>query len=210
MNLGVEAFRDWAFYLLDNYGMIGLFIVALIESSFFPVPPDVLLIALVGRMPQVAFKAGAVCTVGSVLGALLGYTIGLFGGRPIMLKLFKRSKVEAVETLYHEYGAWAVLIAAFTPIPYKVFTIASGVFRLSIPAMLVMSLIGRGARFFLVAYVMRFIGAAFVKQIDVVSLSVVLALAAIFVAIWLYRRKRATSALRATSSRGSNGEFQNG
>ncbi|MFA4028649.1 MAG: hypothetical protein GDYSWBUE_000674 [Candidatus Fervidibacterota bacterium] len=184
------ALQQWALQLLDRYGMIGLFVVAFIESSFFPVPPDVLLIAITTRAPMVALAASTVCTIGSVLGALLGYAIGLIGGRPLLLKLFKRSKVEAAENLYNNYGAWAVLIAAFTPIPYKVFTIASGVFRLSIFALLFMSFIGRGARFFLVAYSVRFIGQAFVKQLDIVSLLLVLALSGFFALLWLYHRRK--------------------
>lgn len=189
----LEALQQWALQLLDRYGMIGLFIVAFIESSFFPVPPDVLLIAITAKEPMAALVASFVCTVGSVLGALFGYAIGMVGGRPLLLKLFNRGKVEAAEKLYNDYGAWAVLIAAFTPIPYKLFTIASGVFKLSVLALIIMSLIGRGARFFLVAYSVRFLGQAFIKRLDFASLLIVIALAGFFMFIWLYHRRSALS-----------------
>ncbi|MFA4016087.1 MAG: hypothetical protein RUDDFDWM_001188 [Candidatus Fervidibacterota bacterium] len=189
----MEILKQWALHLLDQYGLIGLFTVAFIESSFFPVPPDVLLIAIVGVSPNLALKSSFTCTVGSVFGALLGYAIGLIGGRPILLKLFKREKVEAVEALYNEYGGYAVLIAAFTPIPYKLFTIASGVFRLSIGTMLLMSLIGRGARFFLVAYAVRIAGLAFIKKVDILSLAIVAVLSVALLCAWLYHRRKLQS-----------------
>ncbi|MCS7252937.1 MAG: YqaA family protein [Armatimonadota bacterium] len=193
----MEALQQWALQMLDRYGMLGLFTIAFIESSFFPIPPDVLLIAITTRTPNAAFCASIICTVGSVLGALLGYAIGFIGGRPLLLRLFSRSKVEAAESLYHEYGAWAVLIAAFTPIPYKVFTIASGVFKLNVLSMLLMSVIGRGARFFLVAYSVRLVGQAFVKQLDILSLLLVLVLVGFFALVWFYHRRRGISVSKA-------------
>jgi undecaprenyl-diphosphatase len=196
----VEILKQWALHLLEQYGLIGLFTVAFIESSFFPVPPDVLLIAIVGTSPGLALKSSFICTIGSVLGALLGYAVGLIGGRPILLKLFRREKVEAVEALYSEYGGYAVLIAAFTPIPYKIFTIASGVFKLNIGTMLLMSIIGRGARFFLVAYAVRFAGLALIKRIDVFSLAVVAVLSVALLCAWLYHRKKLQSVFKKASA----------
>ncbi|MFQ3610608.1 MAG: YqaA family protein, partial [Fimbriimonadales bacterium] len=146
----MQALKEWAFNIVQSYGLGGLFGVAFIESSFFPVPPDVLLIGiLLAPNPPSPFLVALVCTVGSVLGAGLGWIVGAYGGYPLLHRLFKEEKVRAVERMYQRYGLYAILIAAFTPIPYKVFTIASGVFRYNIVAMMLASVVGRGARFFL-------------------------------------------------------------
>lgn len=141
----------WSQETFLPYGEFGLFAIAFMESSFFPVPPDLLLIPLVLINPQLGLWYALVCTVGSVLGALLGYHIGVKGGRPILVKIAGAKKTEKTEKYFKKYGDWAIGIAAFTPIPYKVFTIAAGVFRHSLKNLLLVSIIGRGARFFLVA-----------------------------------------------------------
>ena len=114
-------------------GSVGLGLLAFIESSFFPIPPDFLLIAMSLSMPQKALVFALICTIFSALGGAFGYAIGKFGGRPIFYKLFKKKEhyLEQVEALYKKYGTLAVLGAAFTPLPYKVFTIASGIFQLN-------------------------------------------------------------------------------
>lgn len=147
----ISGLITWSQETFLPFGVAGLFAVAFIESSFFPIPPDLLLIPLALLNPNLALFYAAVATIGSVLGALLGYYIGLKGGRPVMKKLFGEKKTQHVENYYRKYGDWAIGIAAFTPIPYKVFTIASGVFRHSIRNLVIISIIGRGARFFLVA-----------------------------------------------------------
>lgn len=152
------------------FGLYGLFVMALIEASFFPVPPDPLLILLVSKenAPWLPWHCAVVCTAGSVIGAAFGWTIGRVGGRPLVYKFFKRDKVVKVESLYERYGMWAVLVAAFTPLPFKLFTISSGMFRLNLLALMFVSLIGRGARFFLVSY----LGDTFAKQLDVLAKAV--------------------------------------
>ena len=135
--LAMGALKEWAFGLIQQYGMAGLFGVAFIESSFFPVPPDVLVIALLLTPDAPSpFWVATVCTVGSVLGAGFGWIVGAYGGYPLMHRLFKEEKVRAVERLYNRYGVYTIFIAAFTPIPYKVFTIASGVFRYNVLTMM--------------------------------------------------------------------------
>ena len=104
-------------------GWYGLFILAFIESSFFPIPPDLLLIALCLAKPSLGLFFALICTIGSVLGAMFGYGIGYYGGKPLLLRLFSSSKVSKVHNLFERYEAWAIFIAGFTPIPYKVFTI---------------------------------------------------------------------------------------
>lgn len=137
-------------------GWFGLFIVAFAESSFFPVPPDILLIPLCLVTPELGLVYALISTIGSVLGACFGYWIGLKGGRPILRKIARR-KSEKVEKYFQRYGAWAVGIAGFTPIPYKIFTIASGVFKIDFRKMIFASIISRGGRFFLEAvFIMLF------------------------------------------------------
>lgn len=185
----------WAEQIVAVYGGMGLFAIAFIESSFFPIPPDVLLIALVLQEQRPIWLA-FICTIGSVIGAMGGYVLGLWGGRPLLFRLFARDKVERVEALYDRYGVCAVLIAAFTPIPYKVFTIASGVFRLNLAGFIGVSIIGRGARFFLVAILTTLMGETvkvWLKRLDVASL-LVIALVGLGLGIFacLWRAKKLT------------------
>ena len=136
------------------YGTWALFLLAFSESSFFPIPPDVLLIALAVGKPEKAFKFAAVCALGSVLGGIMGYIIGWQFMAAIGDKIVEfyglSHKVDYIEALYNRYDAWAVGIAGFTPIPYKVFTIAAGMFKISFPVFVAASAVSRSARFFLV------------------------------------------------------------
>ncbi|MGH7557623.1 MAG: YqaA family protein [Gemmatimonadota bacterium] len=136
-----------------------LFVLAFAESSFFPIPPDVLLIALCLGKPVRSLWYAGVCTVGSVLGGLVGYWIGsaFFDsvGREILEFYGLMDKYAEVQTLYQKYDVWAVGIAALTPIPYKVFTVTAGVFKISLPGFVAASVAGRGLRFFAVALVLR-------------------------------------------------------
>tara|TARA_Y100000588_G_scaffold333620_1_gene372620 strand:+ start:350 stop:937 length:588 start_codon:yes stop_codon:yes gene_type:complete len=140
------------------FGALALFILAFWESSFFPVPPDGLMIVLMAGNPGFVFAFAGLATVGSIMGAGLGYAIGLKGGRPVLTKLFSESRVEYVERQYQSRDVWAVSIAAFTPIPYKVFAIGAGVCRLNFRRFLLASLIGRGGRFFSVAIMVTVFG----------------------------------------------------
>lgn len=187
----LEGLKDWAFQLVNNYGQIGLFIVAFAESSFFPIPPDVLVIALV--LPPIntsPFVTAFVCTIGSVSGAIAGWLIGKWGGRPILDRLFNPEKVQQVEHLYDRYGVAAVLIAAFTPIPYKVFTIASGVFRLNILGFVGASVVGRGARFFMVAYLTDWFGEWVIQRLDKAMIAVIVLVGLAIGLHWLVRSRK--------------------
>ena len=144
----VEDLLEWGKDIFLPLGDTGLFIIAFVESSIFPIPPDVVLIPLVLFEPQLGLYYASVSTAGSILGGIAGYYIGLKGGRPLARRLFSESKLKRVEDYFEKYGAWSVLIAAFTPIPYKVFTIASGIVRLDLKRFILASTIGRGARFF--------------------------------------------------------------
>lgn len=124
-----------------------LFLLAFAESSFFPIPPDVLLVTLGVANPESAIWYGFVCSLGSVLGGMLGYGIGLYGGRPLLYKFFSDKKIHAVERLYDRYNAWATGIAGLTPIPYKVFTIAGGAFKINFKIFVLASIASRSLRF---------------------------------------------------------------
>lgn len=162
---------DWVLHWSETpHGSIALFLIAFIESSFFPVPPDVLLIALALGSPSKSFRFALVCSMGSVLGGMFGYYIGaaLFDivGRPILVFYHAMERFEEVRKLYDAYGVWIVGIAGFTPIPYKVFTIASGVFSMNFPLFVLVSFFSRGARFFIVGALIGKFGPAIKLFID--------------------------------------------
>lgn len=136
-------------------GIWALFFIAVAESSFFPIPPDVFLIALCISTPQKSFRYAGVCAVGSVIGGVIGYGLGLgfmdTVGATILDWYGLHDKYEVVQNLYREYDAWAVGAAGFTPLPYKLFTITAGAFKINFPVFVVVSIVSRSARFFLVA-----------------------------------------------------------
>ena len=152
----LRGLYDWVLRWAETpYAVPALFVLAFAESSFFPVPPDVLLIALAISIPSKSFRFAAICAVGSVAGGILGYGIGLYGyetiGRPIVDFYHGQAVMDAVKLQYDKHGFWGILVAAITPIPYKLFTIASGVFRFDFQSFLVASVLGRSTRFFAVA-----------------------------------------------------------
>lgn len=190
----LKALYDWTLsWSAHPQAPYALFLVAFAESSFFPIPPDLLLIPMCLAMPEQSFFYALICTVGSVLGGVFGFGIGLYGGRPLMLKVFKHEKVVWIEKLYQKYEAWAIGIAGFSPIPYKIFTIAAGVFRVRLKILIVMSLLSRGARFFIIATLLYFYGVPIKNFIDTyfgwVTLGFVILVVGGFVAIKFMVRK---------------------
>ena len=138
---------DWTLQAADSDWAIGLLVlVAFSESIVFPIPPDPLLIAVGVASPGTAIWAAALATIASVAGAYVGSWLGRRIGRPLLHRLVSQSKVERAEELFNRYGLWAILLAAVTPIPYKVFAILAGVMDLPLRPFLVASFIGRGAR----------------------------------------------------------------
>ncbi len=160
----IRRLYDWVLSWADTpYGTPALFVLSFAESSFFPIPPDVLQIALSAGKPRRAFWYAGVSLVGSVLGAFLGYFIGLWFWEQTQhlfynSRLFTPEQFQYVEGKYADNAFLAVFTAAFTPIPYKLFTIAAGVCHISLAVLLFASLLGRGMRFFLVAALMFFCG----------------------------------------------------
>lgn len=171
---------DWVLHWSKTpYGSIALFILAFTESSFFPVPPDALLIALVLGSSKKAFKFAANCLTGSVLGALLGYAIGHFLWWTSANEFtsiaefffnnipgFNQESFFEIQKLYVEYDFWIIFTAGFTPLPYKLITISSGAFNINIAMFIIASVISRGARFFLVAALIWKFGPAIKEFID--------------------------------------------
>jgi membrane protein YqaA with SNARE-associated domain len=140
------------------HGAVALFAISFAESSFFPVPPDVLQIALSLGNPDMAFWYAAISTLASTLGGCLGYAIGYWGGRPLIERLVGHGRVDLVHQYFQRYEGWAVGIAGFTPIPYKVFTLGAGIFYVNFRVFVVASALSRGARFFLVASLLYLFG----------------------------------------------------
>ena len=162
---------DWVLHWAHTpYGTWALFILAFCESSFFPIPPDILLIALAIALPRKSLTYAWVCSAGSVLGGCFGYLIGwqfmnAIGNRIIDFYGLV-DKFESIEALYRTYDAWAIGIAGFTPIPYKVFTISAGAFEINFVVFFLASLVSRSARFFLVGGLIYLFGPKIQPFID--------------------------------------------
>lgn len=166
------------FVNLNNWfhtmGVWGLALNSCVESFFLIPPPDFLLIAMDLANPQKAIYYAFVCTLASAIGGGIGYAIGYWGGRPAFKFLFKKhlDKLDQVEKMYKEYGSFAVFFSAFTPVPYKIFTIGSGILKMNFWKFFSVSLLGRGARFFLVSLVLMFFGEAVKKHLEAIILLV--------------------------------------
>lgn len=162
----IRKIYDWVLHWADSkYGPLALVLIAFAESSFFPIPPDALLIALVLGLRSKAFKFASYATVASVLGAIVGYFIGhfLWWNSPDQFSPlanfffnnipgFTQDIFYKVKALYDEWNFWIVFTAGFTPIPYKVFTISGGAFNINLPLFILASLVSRAGRFFLVSF----------------------------------------------------------
>ena len=151
--------------------LAALFLIALAESSVFPIPPDVLLITIVAARPRAWLRAAAACTGGSAIGAMIGYAIGAGFmatlGQSIVDFYGAQAHWDRVVGLYTgEWGVWFLAVAAFTPIPFKVATISAGATQMPFVPFVVVSFIGRGARFLLVAAILRVCGAEVRRQLE--------------------------------------------
>jgi len=160
------------------------------ESSFFPIPPDVMLAPMTLATPSRAWYFAALTTVASVVGGILGYFIGLFAFEaiePLLREAGYFPKYLEAKTWFEEWGFWAIFLAGFSPIPYKVFTITAGVISMAMLPFVLASVIGRGARFFLVAGLMAWGGermeGALHKYIDRIGWATVLAVVVIVAVI---------------------------
>jgi len=200
-------------YAHSPNGGVALFLFAFAESSFFPIPPDVLLIPLCLGDPSRAFWFATLCSLGSVLGGMAGYGIGYWGGRPLVYRLFSHEKVEAVGRYYDRWNAWATGIAGLTPLPYKLFTISGGAFAINFRIFVLASAISRSARFFAVAGLIYLFGTpiqAFIdKYLNLLSIAFVVLLLGGFLLVGHGMRgsgKRAGEQAARDAAAGGEGE----
>jgi membrane protein YqaA with SNARE-associated domain len=159
----LKSLYHWTLLQAEKPRALGLlFAVSFAESSFFPIPPDTLLAPIVLARRAWWWLAATICTFGSVLGGIFGYLIGKFAfnalGIPLLAFLGKEDSLQAFEQTFNAYGWQLIFLAGFTPVPYKVFTIASGAFDVALMVFIVASVISRGSRFFLVAGIISILG----------------------------------------------------
>ena len=204
----MQIFNTMGTYF-QSLGTVGLALNSFIESFFLVPPPDFLLIAMDLAKPERALYYALICTIASAFGGVVGYWIGKFGGRPVFIwiltalsrkkdgvqkrKQLKNAlqKFNEVETLYNKWGVQAVFFAAFTPIPYKVFTIASGILNMNLLAFTLTSVIGRGMRFFIVSIVLMLFGEKIKDHLVLIFLGATLVIVLFF--IILYKKRHSIS-----------------
>ncbi len=146
---------SWASHKHASRYLMGL---SAAESSFFPIPPDVMLGPMCLAQPKQALRLAALCTISSVIGGLIGFVIGQFAFQliePLILRWGYQDAFDHAVSAFSTYGFWYILLAGFTPIPYKIFTISAGVVGMPLLPFILGSLVGRGGRFFLVALLIR-------------------------------------------------------
>ena len=170
----MNLFKNLYIWTLNkaNHPKAGWFLsfIAFIESSVFPIPPDLILVPMILANKLKAWWYAFMCTISSVIGGIVGYSIGAFFYSTIGIIIIKyydlENKFGYFESWYNEYGFWIVLAGGFTPFPYKFITIASGVFHLNIIMFVIFAFISRGSRFFLLALLLNFFGEWIKKIID--------------------------------------------
>jgi len=188
----IRGLYDWMMRLAGSrHAVPALAAVSFVESSFFPIPPDVMLVPMVLVRRDKAFTYAAVATIASVIGGLFGYAIGHYAfeaiGRPVLEFYGKTEAFERLRQLFAEYGVWILIIKGMTPIPYKILTIAAGVASMPLLPFVLASIVARAMRFFLVAGLLYFFGEPvreFIeKRLALVTTGFVVALVGGFVAL---------------------------
>lgn len=166
-----RALYDWTLRLAghrhaDRY----MAAVSFAESSFFPIPPDVMLVPMMLARREKAYRIALICTIASVLGGMLGYAIGYFlyesAGKWLLGVYHLDGKLAGIKAFYDQYGAFVILVKGFTPIPFKLVTIASGIFTFNFPLFVLLATLTRGARFFLLAFLLKKYGEPVQKVIE--------------------------------------------
>ena len=193
----MEFLKDINHYF-EALGLLGLMLNSFVESFFLVPPPDILLIGMDLKNPELALYYAFLSTLASAVGGAVGYGIGIWFGRPAFDWLFSglqkkgnskaKEYFDKVESLYNKFGAWAVFFAAFTPIPYKVFTIASGILRMNFLWFFIASFVGRGGRFFIVSLVLMLFGEKIKNNIELVIALLTVGIILFF--IILYKKRK--------------------
>lgn len=199
----VKRLYNWILSWSESrWGWLALFTIALFEASWFPLPPDILLIALCLGATKKSFRFATLCLAGSILGAALGYGIGYFlwttpAGEASAIANFFYDHIFSVESfnnvgaLYDRFNFWIVFTAGFTPLPFKLFTIAGGMFHINFPMFIIASVVSRGLRFFLIAGLIWKFGAPIKGFIDkyfnlLATLFTILLIGFTLLAFWLF------------------------
>ena len=186
INVWFQGFAesDWAILIL--------FVGTFFESLISPIPPDPLLVAMSILQPSLAIYFALLATIASVLGAFVGHWLGKRYGRNILKKFVSIDKIEIGEKLFDKYGVWAILLAAITPIPYKVFAILAGILNLEVKKFLIASIVGRGIRYLSVGVLLFFFGQEIQelseKYFDNLTLLLILGFFGSIISIWLFMK----------------------
>lgn len=203
MDIMIKRLYDWVLsWSSSRWGWLALFVIALCEASWFPLPPDILLIALCLGATKKSFRFAGITLLGSIIGAVIGYGIGHFlwttpAGDPTAIATFFFNHVFSVEgfnnvgALFDKYNFWIVFTAGFTPLPYKLFTIAAGLFDINFVMFIIASIVSRGMRFFLIAWLIWRFGTPIKAFIDkyfnlLATLFTVLLVGCAALAVWLF------------------------
>lgn len=186
----ISGLVEWAQATFGPYGVMGLVAIAFTEAIFSPVPPDVLLPVLAqGQTASYALYLGVVTTVASVVGGAVGYWIGdRFS--PWVKRRYGGPKMQRLEAWYQEYGEWVVLLAGFTPLPFKLFTLTSGFLNLRFWPFMLAAVVGRGLRFVPEALLAARYGDEVLAWLDVYEVPALLAALAVLLGLWWYTRNR--------------------
>lgn len=215
-NTMIKRLYNWILSWSDSrWGWLALFTIALFEASWFPLPPDILLIALCLGATKKSFRFATLCLVGSVMGAALGYCIGHFlwitpAGEPTVIANFFYENIFSIDSfnnvgnLYDKYNFWIVFTAGFTPLPFKLFTIAGGMFDINFVMFIIASVVSRGMRFFLIGWLIWRYGAPIKSFIDkyfnlLASLFTVILIGFTALAFWLFGSGEAEAEEEATT-----------
>ena len=166
-----RALYDWTLRLAGHrHALRSLAVISFCESSFFPIPPDVMVVPMVLARRDQAYLIATVCTVSSVLGGILGYAIGYFlfdtVGQWLIQVYHMQARMDGLKSLYDEWGALVILVKGLTPIPFKLVTIASGFFQFNFFLFVILAAITRGARFFAIAWLLKRYGAPMQEFIE--------------------------------------------
>lgn len=196
---------EWLLAFADSPWAVGaLLATSFTESIFFPIPPDPLLIGIGILNQSSALWLAALVTLFSVGGALVGHWLGQRFGSPILHRIVSEKKVALVEGMFHKYGAWAVLFAAFTPIPYKVFAITAGALHLERRPFIIASLIGRGARFMIIGGLIFFFGesmqAFIAEQFELLMVATAVLLGLVIAGLFVFSKVRKSRRTAAAQS----------
>lgn len=186
----ISSLVDWAQATFEPYGVVGLIVLAFTEAIFSPVPPDVLLPVLAKGQPwSYAVYLGVVTTVASVAGGAIGYWVGKRFS-PWVKKRYGGPRMQRIEAWYQAYGEWVVLLAGFTPIPFKIFTVTSGFLGLRFWPFILASFAGRGLRFVPEALLAAWYGDQVLAWLDRYELPALVATVILLVGLWWYTRHR--------------------